>query len=417
MSARASDVLIAGAGPAGAHLALRLARAGWSVTLIDRQRFPRPKPCGEFLSPECLPLLEDVGLREATLALGASRLAGMRIHGHGHAASGRYVRVGHACARFDHGYAVRRETLDALAVERAGRTDGIRLLEGFKLEALLRGGDGRVRGARVLDPAGEPHELRASFTIGADGLQSRVARQLGAARALPWLRRYAIVARFAAPRHELAEVHLFPGGYFAAAPIDGGAFTVNLVVGAEALSGGGQAGLERDFRGALERAPALAARLAGADPLEPLRACGPLAGATARQTFDGAALVGDACGFVDPLTGEGLFFAMRGAELLALDLDRALRAGRTDAASLRSYARTRAREFGPRYAFARLLQRALRHPGLVERGLSLLARRPGLADLVVSLTGDYVPFRELLRPGVWGRALRNTPATALMQVP
>lgn len=417
MSRAGSDVLIAGAGPAGAHLALRLARAGWSVTLIDRRRFPRPKPCGEFMSPECLPLLEDVGLREETLALGARRLAGMRIHGHGHAARGRYVRVGRAVARFDHGYAVRRETLDALAVEHARRTDGIRLLEGFALEALLRDAQGRVLGARVLDPAGEPRALRAAFTIGADGLQSRVARQLGAARPVPWLRRYAIVARFAAPPDDLAEVHLFPGGYFAAAPIDDGAFTVNLVVGPEALSGGGRAGLQRDFDAALRRAPALAERLAGASLLEPLKACGPLASTTTRQTFDGAALVGDACGFVDPLTGEGLYFAMHGALLLALDVDRALRSGRTDAASLRGYARARSRCFGPRYAFARLLQRSLRHPGLVERSLALLERRPGLADLVVALTGDYVPFRELTRPGVWRGALRRAPGGALMQAP
>jgi menaquinone-9 beta-reductase len=405
-----SDVLIVGAGPAGAHLALRLARAGWSVTLLDKQTFPRRKPCGEFMSPECLPLLEDVGLREETLALGARRVAGMHIHGYGHAARGRYGPVGRARARFDHGYAVRREALDALAVRRAQRTDGVRLCEGFTLDALLLDGAGRVLGARVLDPAREPQELRAAFTVGADGLQSRAARQLGVARAIPWLKRYALVARYAAPPDDLAEVHLFPGGYFAAAPIDGGAFTVNLVVGADFLSGGGAQGLERDFQRALLLAPALAERLAGAAPLEPLRACGPLGGTTTRQVFDGAALLGDACGFVDPLTGEGLFFAMRGAELLARDLDRALRAGRTDAGSLRDYARARKRELGPRYAFARLLQRALRHPGLVERSLGQLERRPGLADLVVALTGDYVPFRELARPGVWKRALRSVPA-------
>ena len=413
----ASDVLIAGAGPAGAHLALRLARAGWSVTLIDKRTFPRPKPCGEFMSPECLPLLEDVGLREETLALGARRVAGMHIHGYGHAARGRYAPVGRARATFDHGYAVRREALDALAVRRAERTGGVHLCEGFALDALLRDGAGRVLGARVIDPARESHEVRAAFTIGADGLQSRVARQLGAARSIPWLQRYAIVARFASPPDDLAEVHLFPGGYFAAAPIEGGAFTVNLVVGADFLTGGGAEGLERDFRRALLSAPALAERLAGAAPLEPQRACGPLSGTTVRQVFDGAALVGDACGFVDPLTGEGLFFAMRGAELLTRDLERALHAKRTDAGSLRDYARDRTRELGPRYAFARFLQRALRHPGLVERSLAQLERRPGLADLVVALTGDYVPFRELARPAVWRRALRPAPRPALMQSP
>jgi len=404
MTPAASDVLIAGAGPAGTHLALRLARAGWSVTLIDRRRFPRPKPCGEFMSPECLPLLEDLGLRADVLALGARRIGGMRIHGYGHATRGRYARVGRTVARFDHGYAVRREALDELCLRHAERAQGVELLEGWALDELLRDARGRVAGARLRDPAGAPRELRAAFTVGADGIQSRVARRLGVARVYPWLKRYALVARFAAPADELAEVHLFPGGYFAASPIDGGAFTVNLVVGADWLSGGGP-GLERDFRRALAQAPVLAARLHGAPLLEPIRACGPLAAYTARQVFDGAALVGDACGFVDPLTGEGLFFAMRGAELLANALDGALHARRADAQSLAGYARARRRELGPRYAGARLLQRALRHPRLTARGLALLERRPGLADLAVALTGDYVPLRELGRPGVWREAL------------
>jgi flavin-dependent dehydrogenase len=216
------------------------------------------------------------------------------------------------------------------------------------------------------------------------------------------------VARFQLPSDDHAEIHFVPGGYFAAAPIDGGAFTVNLVVGAVTLSGGGQAGLERDFRRMTAFAPELAARIGDAPLTEPIRACGPLANRATRHAVDGAALVGDACGFVDPLTGEGMFFAMRGAELLCHALDGALHARRTDAASLRSYVRGRRDEFGHRYAFARALQRALAHPRLVDRVLALLERRSGLADLVVAMTGDCVPLRELVRPGVWCRAWQSS---------
>jgi len=398
------DVVIVGAGPAGSHLALRLARDGRSVALLDRRRFPRPKPCGEFLSPECLPMLEELGLRETTLAVGARGVRGMRIHGYGHAARGRYAPIGRAVARYDHGYAVRREVLDELAVRKAAATDGVTFLEGWSFDDLLRDDRGAVVGARVADPSGEPHELRAAFTVGADGNKSRVARKLGVVAEIEWLRRWALVARFRVPTDDHAEVHFVPGGYFAAAPIDGGAFTVNLVVGADRLSGGGAAGLERDFRRMASLAPALAARLGDAPLVEPIRACGPLANRATRVVFDGAALVGDACGFVDPLTGEGIFFAMRGAQALSSALDGALRAKRTDAGALRSYVRARRRDFGHRYAFARALQRALAHPRLVDRVLGLLERRPGLADLVVAMTGDYVPLRELVRPTVWRRA-------------
>jgi hypothetical protein len=87
------------------------------------------------MSPECLPLLEDVGLREETLALGARRVAGMHIHGYGHAARGRYGPVGRARARFDHGYAVRREAQGEVGAGRPGSRD----------QDVARGGDHGLR--------------------------------------------------------------------------------------------------------------------------------------------------------------------------------------------------------------------------------------------------------------------------------
>ena len=404
---RDHDVLVVGAGPAGAHLALRLARAGWSVGLLERRAFPRRKPCGEFLSPECLPLLEDLGLRGEVLARGARRLRGMRIFHGRREARGHYTDVGSALAPFDHGYGIRREVLDELTLVRARQQAGVRFYAEHGLVELLRGPDGAVLGVVARDPEDAQLELRAPFTVGADGLQSRVARELGVQRWIPWLSRYALVARFGGIRPpEHAEVHLLDGAYFAAAPVDGDTFTANLVVGRDAIPRG-RGELLAFFEERLRRAPALLERVGSAGLLEPLTVCGPLGRGTEAQVFDGAALVGDACGFVDPLTGEGLFFAMRGAELLAADLDRALHEGRSDRRALRHYALSRRREFGPRYTAARLLQRGLAHPRVVGAVHGLLAARPGLADLVVSVTGDYVPYRELLRPSVWRRAVRS----------
>ena len=127
--------------------------------------------------------------------------------------------------------------------------------------------------------------------------------------------------------------------------------------------------------------------------------------ASTRRPFGpGVALVGDACGFVDPLTGEGMFFAMRGASLLAPAIDECLRDPRREAQALGRYARARRFEFGPRYAMARLLQRGLRRPGIPERVIGALDRAPGLCDLVLGLTGDYVPPSGLASPGVWRSA-------------
>jgi 2-polyprenyl-6-methoxyphenol hydroxylase-like FAD-dependent oxidoreductase len=403
-----ADALIAGAGPAGAHLALRLARAGFSVLLLDQKRFPREKPCGEFLSPECLPMLEDLGLRTLVERAGARPLLGMDLWGYGRHARGSFVQVGRAGVPYGRGCALRREVLDALTVAAAGRAPEITVLEGHRVVGLLRDRDGAVRGVRARDPGGGLHELTATWTVGADGLHSRVADQVGVLRSVPWLQKFAFVLRYAGEfpqRH--AEVHFLPGRYFAAAPVDDRRFTVNFVADRAVLPAG-RSRVEAWIAQALDEAPLLRDKLRLATREPGFLAVGPLAGSTTRQIGDGWALVGDACGYVDPVTGEGLFFAMRGAEVLAEALVGALHERRTDARALAGYASARRREFAPRLWFARLLQRGLRSPWVTRKVLDWLGSRAGLADLLVSITGDYVPARELCRPAVWWRALRQT---------
>jgi flavin-dependent dehydrogenase len=114
---------------------------------------------------------------------------------------------------------------------------------------------------------------------------------------------------------------------------------------------------------------------------------------------------------VDPVTGEGIYFAMRGAALLAAELDRALAAGRNDAAALRGYVRARRRELAPRFAMARLLQRGMKHPAVVRAFLATLQARPRLADLLVTITGDSLSPRALFDPRVIREALRGPAAS------
>jgi flavin-dependent dehydrogenase len=143
-----------------------------------------------------------------------------------------------------------------------------------------------------------------------------------------------------------------------------------------------------------------------------VRGIGPLATTTTAQTFEGAALVGDACGYVDPVTGEGIYFALKGAEMLAQSLEWALHGNRRDRAALSGYLSGRRREIEPRARLGRLLQRGLRRPALVRAAFTLLEARPRVTDLIVSTTGDYVPLRELARPSVWLHALRPGGAAA-----
>ncbi|MCK6446538.1 MAG: FAD-dependent monooxygenase [Planctomycetes bacterium] len=404
MVERRFDVVIAGAGPAGSTLAQRLAEFGWSVGLVEKRRFPRPKVCGEFLSPECQPIFAELGVLDEIHARGARRVRGLELNGWSHAALGRYGPIGRVEPPASHGLALRREVLDQLLLDRAVATGRVECFAETEVRWLIRD-QGRVEGLVARTRDGEPLALHASFTIGADGQRSRIAEELGVREPLEWLDKLALSVHLAdVAWDDVAEVHFFDRGYFACAPVDDGRVCMNLVVDRQAYR---EAGLGPNgyFDAMLARAPKLAQRVRGPLAAAKVTGLGPLACRTRAQTFDGAALVGDACGYVDPVTGEGVFFALVGAKLLARELDRALRAGRTDRAALDGYVAGRSEHIAPRANAAKLLQRGLAHPRLSRAILAAIAARPGLADLAVAVAGDYVPLSELLRPTVWGRAL------------
>lgn len=397
---RVHDVLILGAGPAGSALANQLARAGFDVALADKKAFPRGKPCGEFLSPECRPYLRELGVDDTLLRLGTRKVHGMQLCAGSRRARGRFRTLARAPWN-DAGYAVRREVLDLALVDAARARPEVTYLDRADYRRLLRAADGTIEGAVLRRSDGSECEVRARTTVGADGVHSRVARDLGVQRPIAWLDRLALVARFAdvAPMAE-AEVHFLERAYFAATTVDDGTFHLNLLVDRKTLA-------QRDgdvdafVAQHLERAPALAARLASARRLGPWKGIGPLAHTTTKQTFPGAALVGDACGYVDPLTGEGIFFALHGAKSLAEALVTAQQDPTRAGEAMRAYERRRSKEVGPRLLLAKLLQRGIRHPWLVATCLSGLAAWPRLCDLLVNLTGDAMHPRDLLRPSFW----------------
>ena len=399
------DAVIVGAGPAGATTAQRLAREGFRIALVEEKRFPRFKPCGEFMSPECLAILDDLGVTGDLRGLGAREVRGIVLHGHGRRARGRFQDVGAARAPYDHGWAVRRETFDDVLLRSALATGGVELFEGVRVTSLLRGTHGEIAGIAGRGRDGETIELRARLTVGADGLRSRVARELGVRRSVPWLDKLALTTRYAnVGWGQSAEVHFFEGGYFACTAVEGGLVSLNLVLDRALFA---REGLPRDaaLDAWLARVPSIGDRISRGRRVDAVRGIGPLACRTRQQVFDGAALVGDACGYVDPVTGEGIYFALKGAEMLVESAARALHAGCVDRASLEEYLRGRRRELWPRAAFATLLQHGLRHPSLVRSGLAFLETHSELLDVLVSVTGDYVPLRELARPRLWWSAM------------
>ena len=391
------DVLVAGAGPGGSAAAALLARAGLRVILVDRAGFPRDKACSEYMSPEAVRILARLGVVGALESAGAVALEGTAVTAHrGARLEGAFARAGHQPVRAT-GLSVSRRRLDhelAGAAVRAGAT----LLERTTVEELLYR-HGAVAGAVVRDREGRRRALHARLTVGADGLRSLVARRLGPRRhGRP--RRVAFVAHLDGVdgMGRSAEMHVGLHGYVGLNPIGGGRTNVALVVpAAEAASARGRA--EAFFLERLAGFPDVAPRVNRASLARRVLATGPFAAWSGRVIADGAALVGDAADFFDPFTGEGIFCALRGAELLAGSTAAALeRQGPVSATQLREYTAARRRAFAGKWVVERLVGYGMCFPRLFDRAVARLGRRPGMADTFIGVTGDFVPARAVLNP-------------------
>jgi len=412
MSEAERDVVVVGAGPAGSATAFALATAGVSVTLIDRAHFPRPKPCAEYLSPQASRILGSMGVLGTIEASGAAKLAGMRIRAPGGTTfEGRFV-AAHGYRGFrDCGLSLPRTDLDALLLE-AARGAGTEVREGWRMRDLVRDRSGRVVGVVGTDADGRAATLRARVVVAADGLRSMVARRLGLQRRARRPERYALVAHYTGVEGigDHGEMHVERDGYVGLADIGGGRTSVALVVP--------KAGIATAHRGAaeflsrwLDGHPHLAERFRGATRVGMVQTTGPFASSARSVWAPGAALVGDAAEFFDPFTGEGIYTALRGGELLAPFVREAVRAASAAEAdrALAAYATAQAREFRGKRVVERLVALAVAHPWLLDRAARVLAARGEMADLLIGVTGDFVPAREVLRPRFLFDLLRPAP--------
>jgi flavin-dependent dehydrogenase len=246
-------------------------------------------------------------------------------------------------------------------------------------------------GVAAVNGAG-PESLLARVVVGADGRRSVVARGLGFLREHRRLRKFAVRGYWngVAGLQDMGEMHVVPGAYCGIAPLGRGEANVAFVVDRREMQPAG-GDLESFYRATLRRWPEIQERLAGATLLDPPRAIGPLALEAVRVAAPGVALVGDAAGFYDPFTGEGVTLALRSAEIATGVIDAALRSGTND---LRDYERRRRAATRDKFRLNRLLQEVIARPWVANGVARRLARRPDLADRLVGIAGDFVPARS-----------------------
>ena len=400
------DVPIVGAGPAGAVAGAILARAGARVRMVDRATFPRDKLCGDTVNPGTLARLAQVGLA-GDIASRGLRVDGMRVTGeHGVVIEGRYPD-----GRF--GRAILRRELDWLLLEQAIAA-GCRFDSGVAVRRAMveeSGAERTVRGA-VASANGHDVEIAAPVTIAADGRHSTLAFGLGLARHPGRPRRWAIGGYYenfgplpadvgrgqtgVRPGSDpgpdrgltpgvLGEMHVRRGRYIGVAPVPGGLTNVCLVRPSQPGDG--------DFRDAaalllreLIRDPLLRDRVLGARLIAPPVVLGPLAVDAHGAGVDGLLLAGDAAGFIDPMTGDGLRFAIRGAELAAAAALQALEHGWTGVHA--RLAAERRRAFAGKWRFNRALRVLVASPGAVGAAAAASRFAPGAVRALVSRAGD-----------------------------
>jgi menaquinone-9 beta-reductase len=398
-----ADAVVVGAGPAGAATAILLAWEGLSVVLLDRARFPRDKICGEYLSPEGGRILDRLGVLAGVEAKGARPLRGMRILGpDGTQLVGDYPPDGARPGDRPRALAVRRRILDAALVERAQEV-GISVREGMRVVDLLREGT-RVTGV-VAEPVGPERRavaaerFSAPLVIAADGRTSVIAERLGLRRPHPWLHRLALVADVegASGDPERGEIVLAPPAYLILNPVGAGIGNLSLVIPIEEARRH-KADLAGYFDRVTRELPGFRERLQNARRTGPVRALGPLGYRVAAPCVDGVLLAGDAAGFLDPFTGEGIYAALRSAEVTAEVGARAVKAGDVSAAALQSSHARRATEFAAKTRLTVVLQRVIARRSLSVAVTRLLAARPGHLARLMGVLGDFVPARALLEP-------------------
>ena len=399
------DLIIVGGGPAGAAAALYAARRGLKTLLLDKERFPRDKICGDSLSGKSIAILQDLGLLEQVRQLAGAPVDaivfGSPTHTQVHVDLNRHhyrdLLTGKVLPM--EGFVIRRQVFDAFMFAQA-RQQAARCLEGFAVRELILE-EGRVAGVRgVLGD--EEHAFRGRLVLGCDGFNSIVARKTGcyeydSQHTAVALRCYYEKVSGLGKHIELHFVDEILPGYFWIFPLENGHANVGVGM-VHAYIRKGQVNL-RDALQQIVSRPPFAERFAHARALEkPVGWNLPVGSKQRRIHGEGFLLLGDAAGLIDPFSGEGIANALYSARLAVETAAEALAADDCSAAFLQRYAQGLWAALGDELRISTRLQQLGCHRFLLNLVIRKAARDPQLSDLICGMIANALPKKTLTSP-------------------
>ena len=414
MASLEQDVVIVGAGPAGSALGIELSNLGLKTLLVDKHKFPRDKPCGDYVSPKGLSRLAELGISEEVARMGSQPIFSSKLY------LNRELLVSGELPKLDgvpnYGLALPREQLDAILFNRASAL-GTETMENFHVT-------GFEKQASSVEVCGthqnQPIKIKTRLLVGADGANSIIAKHAGLDCKDP---RY-VLASVRAYVHGLSLPHtlmffderFFPG-YGWIFPVKQGLCNIGVGMLKEPIvrDGINLMAFYEQFKLLVERLAESRSEQIEIGPHKgfPIKSYG----GARRNYFEGGLLIGEAASFVDPINGEGIPLALDSAKLAALEIKRCFGRGDFSVESLAAYEKSWHEYFDPDLGVSDLVVSLLRNRNMQGLWLSLFRtmsftaqRDKKYADITGGVLGGVVPARKAITPEMFVRALAHPPS-------